>query len=172
MREHTHKETRVALLSEQPATVDTLVLGRTPDGQPATPEDRTLLIRASVSADAFANASDDADSSGATPWVVVSAPAFKDGMFGEYVALERSIQDGLVRAADLGARSVTMGPITNETTNQWPADRAAYVLWNTIFRFLSERGDKPTPTEIQVLVERDDQAWSTALDKVVRTMLG
>ncbi len=168
MREHLYNQTLVSLLTNQPTDIDTVLLARSPDGQPATPEDRTLLDRASASADDLKNA----DIHATTPFIVVSAPTFRDGMFGEYVALERSIQDGLQRASDLGARTITMSPIADDTITHWPADRAAYVLWNTIFRFLSERGTRPAPAAIQVLLERDGAEWSTALDKVVGTMLG
>jgi hypothetical protein len=172
MHEHTFKNTRVLLVADQPADIHTILVGRSSDGTPATPEDRTLLIRASAPTGALAEADDGPLAGASTPCFALASPAYQDGMFGEYVALERSIADGLERAADQGAQTITMSPVVDNETSRWPADRAAFVVWNTIFRFLGERGDKAVPAEIRVLVEASNDDWSDAMDKVVRTMLG
>lgn len=93
-----------------------------------------------------------------TPWV--------NGFHGEYVGLERSVNALLEFAAAAGATSLTI-PALGESAG-WQADRAAYVLLNTAFRFAAEQ-----PGSLQdVAFVASGPAWEAAWSRVTRTMLG
>lgn len=91
---------------------------------------------------------------------------FVDGQHGEYVTLERAVA-AILELADSVHTSELLLPALG-CSSGWAADRAAYVVLNTVFRHVADTGTRMT--RIAVLAEGPH--WELAFERVTRTMLG
>jgi O-acetyl-ADP-ribose deacetylase (regulator of RNase III) len=107
-----------------------------------------------------------AEGSPTTNRVAVVQTPWQNGFHGEYVVLERSVNELLEFAAAAGATALTI-PALGESAG-WQADRAAYVLLNTAFRYAAEQQGSLQ----DVTFVADGPAWEAAWSRVTRTMLG
>jgi hypothetical protein len=168
---HTHASATVRLTAQTPESTNALLISRR-GGAPSSALDLQLLDRAGVPPErlagvpAFAPLADVA-----VPTVVADVPAYADGMGGEYVKLERAIALGLEALTSAGGRTVDMGPMVLPETSGWPSDRAAYVVFNTLFRFASENPGRLEQATVHVAAA-ELETWRVAMDRVTRTMLG
>lgn len=105
-------------------------------------------------------------------WVIHAVgPVWRDGIYGEYVLLERVHIRALERAVEAGARRITF-PAISTGAYGFPTDRAALIALNTAGRYLQENPE--ALDEVRFVLFDDDalRIWEQAADQVVRTMLG
>ena len=98
-------------------------------------------------------------------------PQWKDGYFGEFVALERAYVHALQVAIaedyeSLAAVSISTGG------NGFPDDRAAYVAFNTFIRELREQSGKLQVVRFVVKDDAKFEVYAKIWAEVRRTMMG
>lgn len=168
---HTHASATVRLTTDTPKSTNALLISRL-SGAPSSAVDVQLLDRAGVPPEQLAGLPAYAPlADAASPTVVADVPGYADGMGGEYVKLERAITLGLEALTATGARAIDMGPTVTQDSSGWPADRAAYVVFNALFRFASDHPGKLEQATVHVPATQLD-TWQVAMERVTRTMLG
>ena len=111
---------------------------------------------------------------GAEGWsltVVEAAPRWIDGTRGEYVALERAWQEGLVAARDAGAKHVVVSA-AGIGDKGFPMDRASYVVWNTVARYLIEERPGFERITFYASTGEEERVYGETLREVTHTMIG
>jgi O-acetyl-ADP-ribose deacetylase (regulator of RNase III) len=91
---------------------------------------------------------------------------FIDGQHGEYVTLERAVAAILELADQVHAQDLLLPALG--CSSGWATDRAAYVVFNTVFRHIAETGTRMR----SISVVAEGTHWELAFERVTRTMLG
>jgi O-acetyl-ADP-ribose deacetylase (regulator of RNase III) len=105
-------------------------------------------------------------------WVIHTVcPRWQDGTRGELIDLERCYTNSLARAVDLGAKTIAI-PSLGTGVNGFALDRAAYVAFNAINRFLVSHPDTFTDIRFVFFDEEDYKTAGAIADDVMKTMVG
>ena len=105
-------------------------------------------------------------------WVIHTVcPRWQDGTRGELIDLERCYTNSLTRAGDQGAQTIAI-PSLGTGGYGFALDRAAYVAFNAINRFLVDHPDAFTDIRFVFFDEEDHQTAAAIADDVMKTMVG
>jgi O-acetyl-ADP-ribose deacetylase (regulator of RNase III) len=105
-------------------------------------------------------------------WVIHTVcPRWQDGTRGELIDLERCYTKSLERAAEQGAKTIAT-PVLGTGVNGFALDRAAYVAFNAINRFVVAHPDALTDVRFVFFDDEDHKKAAAIADDVMKTMVG